>query len=79
MGCRGKGSTAASSACASRQSECRRGLQRSQTAAPKQADDTAAAAQGADEELTIIPDAARFQSEPDFWEGEGWEVRCCYR
>ena len=50
-------------------------LQREQTAAPKQTDDRAAAADPEDDELTSIPDAARFQGEPDFWEGEGWEVR----
>ena len=27
------------------------------------------------DELTAIEDPSRFQSEPDFWEGEGWEVR----
>ena len=34
-----------------------------------------AAARQADDELTAIEDPARFQGEPDFWEGEGWEVR----
>ncbi len=41
----------------------------------KQPDEKAAAAQLDAEELTAIEDPARFQSEPDFWEGEGWEVR----
>lgn len=34
-----------------------------------------AAKQAEQEELTAIEDPARFQSEPDFWEGEGWDVR----
>ncbi len=33
------------------------------------------AEQTGQEELTAIEGAERFQSEPDFWEGEGWEVR----
>ena len=49
-------------------------MQRAQTETAKRPENKAVT-QPADDELTAIEDPSRFQSQPDFWEGEGWEVR----